>query len=146
MPDSIGRTKAYAGAAPTITGYTATNVVEVTLDDLGQVSKVIDSAAQSGANLIQKLQYQLKNPSILHAQALREAAENAKTNAEAMASGLGLKAVRVLSVQEVNDEGVARYKKAAPPPSPPGAAPATPLEIGMIEATVNVVLRVAIEP
>src|SRR5579862_8020574 len=103
MPDSIGRTKAYAGAAPTITGYTATNVVEVTLDDLGQVSKVIESAAQSGANLIQKLQYQLKNPSILHAQALREAAENAKTNAEAMASGLGLKAVRVLSVQEVND-------------------------------------------
>lgn len=132
------------GAAPTITGYTATNVVEATLDDLGQVSKLIDSAAQSGANLIQKLQYQLKNPSTLRAQALRGAAENAKRSAEAMASGLGLKVVRVLSVQEVNEEGIAMYRKAAPPP-PPGTAPATPLEIGMIESTVNVVLRAEIE-
>ena len=48
------------GASPTITGYTATNVVEVTLDDLVQVSKVIDTATQSGANVVQKLQYRLK--------------------------------------------------------------------------------------
>jgi uncharacterized protein YggE len=32
------------GAAATIDGYTATNVVEITIDDLSQVAKVIDTA------------------------------------------------------------------------------------------------------
>src|SRR5204863_9139464 len=79
------------GAAMAITGYTATNLVEVTLDDLAQVGKVVDSATQSGANVIQKLQYRLMNPNPVRAQSLREAAEQAKVVAEALASGLGLK-------------------------------------------------------
>jgi uncharacterized protein len=132
------------GASPTITGYTATNVVEVTLDDLAQVSKVIDTATQSGANVVQKLQYRLKNPNAVRAQALREAAEQAKLSAEAMASGVGQKVIRVLSVEEVPpEEGFAMSKKAAPP-APTGPAPPTPLEIGTIEFSVNVIVRVEI--
>jgi uncharacterized protein YggE len=119
--------------------------VEVTVDDLGQVSKLIDAATQSGANIVQKLQYQLKNPGSVRAQALREAAAQAKTSAEAMASGLGLKVLRVLSVEEASsEEGFGMYKKAPPPPVPGGAAPATPLEIGMIDVGANVVIRVEI--
>jgi uncharacterized protein YggE len=132
------------GAAPTISGYTVTNVVEVTLDDLTQVSKVIDTATQSGANIVQKLQYRLKNPNGVRARALREAAEQAKLSAEAMAAGVGLKLVRVLSVEEVApDEGFAMYKKAIPPPPPTGTV-ATPLEIGTIDVEVNVILRVEV--
>jgi len=132
------------GASPTITGYTATNVVEVTLDDLTQVSKVIDTATQSGANVVQKLQYRLRNPNGVRAQALREAAEQAKVSAEAMAAGLGQKVIRVLSVEEVSpEEGFGMYKKAAPP-APTGTAPPTPLEIGTIEVGVNVIIRVEI--
>jgi uncharacterized protein len=132
------------GAAAAITGYIATNVVEVTLDDLAQVSKVIDSATQSGANNIQHLQYRLKNPRAVRGQALREAAEQAKANAESIASGLGLKVVRVLSAEEVtSEEGFAMAKK-APPPPPPGIAPATPVEIRMIDVGATVTLRVEI--
>lgn len=131
------------GASPTITGYTATNVVEVTLDDLAQVSKVIDTATQSGANVVQKLQYRLKNPNAVRAQALREAAEQAKLSAEAMASGVGQKVIRVLSVEEVSpEEGFGVYKKV--PPAPTGIAAPTPLEIGTIEVGVNVIVRVEI--
>jgi uncharacterized protein YggE len=120
-------------------------VVEVTLDDLSQVSQVIDTATQSGANLVQKLQYQLKNPGSVRAQAFRQAAEQAKLSAEGIASGLGLKVVRILSAEEVSpEEGFGMYKKAAPPPPPAGSSPATPLEIGMIEFGVNVLLRVEI--
>jgi len=132
------------GAAPTISGYTATNVVEVTLDDLAQVTKVIDTAMQAGANVVQKLQYRLKNPNGVRAQALREAAEQAKLSAEAIAGGLGLKVIRVLSVEEVvPEEGFAMYKKAAPP-APTTSVPPTPLEIGTIEVGVNVIIRVEI--
>ena len=133
------------GAAATITGYTATNIVEVTVDDLNLVSKLIDAATQSGANVVQKLQYQLENPGSVRAQALREAAARAKTSAEAMASGLGLKVLRVLSVEEVtSEEGFGMYKKAPPPPPPGGTTPATPLEMGMIDLGANVMLRVEI--
>jgi len=132
------------GAAAVITGYIATNVVEVTLDDLAQVSDVIDSAIQSGANNIQHLEYRLKNPRAVRGQALREAAEQAKASAESIALGLGLKVVRVLSAEEVTpEEGLGMAKK-APPPPPPGAAPATPVEIGMIDVGVTVTLRVEI--
>src|SRR5207249_1478482 len=48
-------------AVPVISAYTATNIIEVTLDDLSQISKVIDSATQSGANTIHGLHYRLKN-------------------------------------------------------------------------------------
>ena len=131
------------GATAIISGFTATNVVEVTLDDLTQVSKVIDSATQSGANSIQRLQYRLKNPRAARGQALREAAEDAKASAEAIASGLGLKVVRVLSAEEATSEegGFALAKKAAPPPGP---VPATPVEIGMIEISATVMLRVEV--
>jgi len=131
------------GAAATINGYTATNVVEATLDDLTQVSKFIDAATQSGANVIQRLQYQLKNPASVRSQALREAAGQAKISVDAIASGLGLRIVRVLSAEEVTpEEGFGMYKKAPPPPA--GATPATPLEIGTIEVDVYVVLRAEI--
>jgi len=133
------------GEPTTINGYTATNVVQITLDDLAQVSKVIDAATQSGANSIQKLQYRLKNPGAVRAQALREAAEQAKVSGEAIASGLGLKVVRVMSAEEVTSEdGVVYKKSAAAPPPPAGTTPATPVEIGMIEVDVNVVLRLEI--
>ena len=132
------------GAAPVISGYVATNVVEVTLDDLAQVSKVIDSAIQLGANRIQKLESRLKNSRAVRAQALREAAEEAKASAEAIALGLGLKVIRVLSAEEVtSEEGFGAFKK-APPPPPPGTAPATPVEVGMIEIGATVTLRVEI--
>jgi uncharacterized protein YggE len=133
------------GATATITGYTATNVVEVTLDDLALVSKIIDTATASGANLVQRLQFQLKNPSSVHAQALREATEQAKTNAEAMAAGLGLKMVRVLSAEEVTPEkGFPMYERAASMALPAGTSPPTPVEIGMIEVAANVIVRVEI--
>jgi uncharacterized protein YggE len=132
------------GAAAAIAGYIATNIVEVTLDDLAQVSKVIDSATQSGANHIQKLQFRLKNTRVVRGQALREAAEQAKASAEAIASGLGLKVMRVLSAEEaLPEEGFAMHKMASPPPSP-GTTPATPVEVGMIEVDATVILRVEI--
>lgn len=132
------------GAAPVIAGYTASNVVEVTLEDLTLVSKIIDAATRSGANVVQKLQYQLKNPGAVRAQALRQAAEQARISAEAMAAGLGLKILRVLSVEDVVPEGGFNMYRKATPAAMAAAAPATPLEVGMIEVAVDVMLKAEI--
>jgi uncharacterized protein YggE len=133
------------GATPTITGYTATNVVEATLDDLSLVSKVIDTATQNGANIVQRTQFQLRNSAAVRAQALRQAAEQARISTDAIAAGLGVKVVRVLSAEEITPEpGVPRLARAMAAEAPVGAAPPTPLEVGMIEVTVRVMLRVEI--
>ena len=86
------------GGEPSITGYTATNIVRVTIDDLDQVGKAIDAATQAGANRIQTLRFTLKDERSVQAQALREAAANARRKADALAAALSLTIVRVLSV------------------------------------------------
>jgi uncharacterized protein YggE len=131
------------GASATVAGYTSTNTVEITLNDLAQVGKVIDAATLSGANIVQKLEYGLKNSRALRVQALREAAAEAKASVEAIAAGLGLRVLRVLSAEEaVPDEEFGMKKKV--PSVPPGPAPTTPVEPGTIEVNAIVTLRVEI--
>ena len=130
------------GGEPTITGYTATNVVRITLDDLTQVGKVIDAATQTGANRIQQLQFTLKDERPSQAQALREASTAARQKADVLANSLGLKIVRVYSVIEsspvvipVRDVGFARAEM---------AATTTPIEPGTIEVRGTVTLTVEV--
>lgn len=133
------------GGQPTITGYTATNVVRVTLNDLARVPRVIDTAAGQGANRIQALRFELKDEGAVLAQALREAASRARAKADALAAALNLQIVRVLTVSEsgggpvpvvpMRDAMFARAEASGPP---------TPIEPGTVEvrATVNLVVEV----
>lgn len=130
------------GGEPTITGYTATNIVRVTLDDLTQIGKVIDTATSTGANRIQGLQFTLKNRQTVEAQALSEAAVNARKKADTLAAALGMRIVRILSVSEsspgaipVRDVSYARVETAQ-----------TPIEPGTIEVRATVSLVVEISP
>jgi uncharacterized protein len=135
------------GTPATISGYTAKNVVEVVLDDLALVGKVIDTAIQSGVNNVQKVDFRLKNSRAVRTQALRGAAAEARANVDAMAAGLGLRVLRVLSAEEVTsdeDSGFGMKKKAPPLPPPSQTAVTTPVEPGAIEFTATVTLRVEI--
>lgn len=115
------------GGEPTITGYTAQNIVRITLDDLTKVGNVIDTATQSGANRVQNLQFTLKDEATVQSQALRLAAIQARTKAQALASALGLQIRRVLSVVEsgspiipIRDVAYARVAEASQTPIEPG--------------------------
>ncbi len=131
------------GGPPSITGYTASNTVEVTTNDLDAVGKLIDAAAQSGANNIQSLEFQLKNDRAVRARALREAALEARADAEAMAAALGLKVTRVLEVREGK----------AQPPRPlmarmqavELAAAPTPVAPGQLEVRAVVTVTLAVQ-
>jgi uncharacterized protein YggE len=128
------------GSAPTISGYTAANVVEVVLDDLTQVGSVIDTALQAGANNIQSLQFGLKNSQAVRAQALREASTQARANAEAIAGGLGVRVVRILTAEERISEPVL-YRAGAI-----SRAAATPVEAGTVDVSATITLKVEIAP
>ena len=130
------------GGKPNITGYTATNLVRVTLNDLTAAGKAIDAATQAGANQIRRLQFKLKDEQATQALALREAATKARVQAEALANALGVKIVRVLSaveggssVQPLRDVMLMGRAEAAAP---------TPIEAGAIEVRATVTLTVEI--
>ena len=130
---------------PAISGYTATNIVEVTANDLALAGKIIDAATQSGANTIQRLQFTLKNQQPVRAQALRDASAQAKANAEAMAAGLGMHTGRVLSMEEGTPAPIVPLMRQMPMAAAATAAP-TPVEAGSIEVRATVTLRVELVP
>jgi uncharacterized protein YggE len=127
---------------PTIVGYTASNVVRVTVNDLGKVGRVIDAATASGANRIQALRFTVADEDAVRAQALREAAIDAKSQATTLAAALDLQVVRVLSVSEAASPVVpvrnVMFARAE------SARASTPIEPGTIEirASVNLIVEV----
>jgi uncharacterized protein YggE len=132
------------GGTPTITGYSATNVIRVKTSELTQVGKIIDTATQSSANRIQSLQFTLKDEQAVYIQALREAVTKARAKAEAIASALGLKTVRVLSVEEGGPLSRPVYAEGM---QARAAAPVqTPVEPGTIEVRARGTLTVEIAP
>jgi uncharacterized protein YggE len=131
------------GGTPTITAYTATNTLQVTVNDLKSVGKVIDVAVQFGANAIQRLQFTLKDESAVQAQALREAAAKARDKAQTIASALGVKIVQILEADESVSAGIPRVFGVTEARAGAAAAP-TPVEPGSITVRATVTLTVGI--
>jgi uncharacterized protein YggE len=133
------------GGQPTITGYTASNVVQVKTTNLDQVGKVIDLATGSGANTIQALRFTLKDEAAARAQALRDASIKARSKAEAIAAALGLKIQRILRVEE-GGPTTRPMEYGAELQVLRAQAPSTPIEAGSIDVRATVTVTVEIAP
>ncbi|MFB3828161.1 MAG: SIMPL domain-containing protein [Bryobacteraceae bacterium] len=129
------------GGPPAIAGYTATNTVQVTTDDLSAAGKIIDTATQGGANTIQSLEFTLKNDRKARAQALGEATAQARVNAEIMAAAVGMRVVRIVSVEQGEPSRV-RPLMAAPMAM---EARVTPVSPGAIEVRATATLTAAVQ-
>jgi uncharacterized protein YggE len=134
------------GEEPTIAGYSAVNVVQVTLDDLAKIGTVIDSATLAGANHVQGIQFTLRDQDAVRAEALRQAATRARAEADLLAAALGLKVVRVLSVEENSPRMVPVRAYMGAPRAVMGTAVETPVEAGTLDLTADVVLTVEVSP
>jgi uncharacterized protein YggE len=134
------------GGAPTVVGYTASNVVRVRLDDLGRVGRVIDAATEAGSNNIQDIRFALRDEEGPRGEALREAARNARQDADALADALGLRIVRVVTVSEQSPEAgpVPIYARAMSVAAAPAVR--TPVEAGTIDINATVTLTVEVAP
>ena len=135
------------GKPPILTGYAVTNLLQVRLDQLARIGSVIDSASTAGANVQQNLRFALRDPEVARLSALARAAHRARQAANALASSLGLRVVRILSVAQTGASLV--------PPTPlrvaqvlraQRMAPVTPIESGAIRITAGVSLTVAVAP
>lgn len=128
---------------PVISGYTASNIVDLTTADLANVGKVIDAATQAGANKVPGIEFLLKDEVAVRAEALREAAQKARENSQAMAAALGLKIVRVLSAEEGEPQVIRPMRMMA---MAPAMNATTPIESGNIQVQATVTVTVEVVP
>jgi len=90
----------YANGKQTLRGYVARNTIEVRVDEIGRVGEVLDLAVGSGATNVSGIRFDLKDRAAADREALRRAVADARTRAEAAASGANLRLDRVLRIEE----------------------------------------------
>ena len=130
------------GSQPRVSGYRASNVIQLRTADLPRIGELIDLAIQAGANQVQRIAFTLRDASSARREALREAAQKARADAEAIANALGVKSGAVQSVVTVD---VGDFRPLAREAMMAQAAPSTPVEPGVVQVRARVVLTVAIE-
>ncbi len=123
---------------PRIIGYRASNTVRVTVDDLAAIGRVIDAGIKAGANQLQGVTFELKDDTAQRAEALKQAAANARAKATALAAATG---VTLESMHGIVEGGV----QVIPPPmyraAPMVAMEAgTPVQPGQIQVQANVTI------
>jgi uncharacterized protein len=117
-----------------VQGFTASNSVSATVTQLAKAGAVIDAAVAAGANQVSGPMLAHAQPAALYRQALRNAVEEARASAQALAAASGLTLGRITSVTESG---------AAPTPLFAAAraadeAGSTPIEPGQQEVTATV--------
>ncbi|MBL0159427.1 MAG: SIMPL domain-containing protein [Bryobacterales bacterium] len=125
-----------SGGQPRLTGYQASNSLEVTTTDLSIAGRLIDTAVAAGANNIGGIRFGLKDPQPARQLALKLATQQARGAAEAIASGLNAKLGVIVSVEEAS--AVRAISGLAGGAS---AAVTTPVETGTVEVRANVVIE-----
>lgn len=131
------------GQAPTITGYEARNMVNVTLSDLTRVGAVIDAASNAGATNVNSISFTLRHDRPARAQALTEATRAALDKAQAVAQALGGRVLRIVAVQEGGlPRPVPIYEAEAPMVARTAVAnaPSTPIQTGALDIHAEVSL------
>ena len=113
--------------APKITGYQATNTVNLKVRKIADLGQVLDALAAQGANQINGPTFEIDQPEPVYDQARLAALKKAQVRAETYANGLGLKVRRIVSISEGSSGGgprpvmmMARAKAADSTPVSPG--------------------------
>jgi uncharacterized protein YggE len=120
-------------------GYVARNTIEVRIDMIDRVSEYLEIAVGSGATSLNGIRFDVKDQGKLERDALSMAVANARSKAEAAASGAGRSIDRILRVDEqggVSPPMPVRYMREAAQTVAADAAP--PISAGQIEIRARV--------
>lgn len=124
----------------TTRGYVARNGVEVRIDAVERVGEFLDAMVDAGATTVSGVRFELKDRKAAESEALRLAVIDARTRADAIASGAGRTLDRIMRLTETPQP---RFRMAQPMMAEramaSGAEP-TPVEPGTIEIHAQVEL------
>jgi uncharacterized protein len=130
---------------PVLVGYRVTNMVTVTLRDIGRVGDVLDAVVASGATRVHGVGFIVTDPAAAADRAREQAVNNARNTAQQLANLAGVNLGRAIAIEEI----------ASPSPMPmdmvervgaPMAQPAqTPVSPGTQEVRTIVSVTFAIQ-
>jgi uncharacterized protein YggE len=84
--------------APAITGYQASNTVNLKVRDIARLGKVLDALVASGANQVNGPSFEIDQPEAAYDEARRGALEKAQARAAMYAKTLGLRVRRIVRI------------------------------------------------
>src|SRR6185295_17933546 len=118
--------------------FVARNAVEVRVDDIARVGELLDVAVQGGATSIGGVRFDIKDRETVEREALRLAVVDARTRAEAAASGAGRSLDRIVKIEDSRDPGIGIPRPMMSMAKVSDAT--TPVEPGLIEVRAHVTL------
>ncbi len=132
------------GQPPKIASYHCSNQVNITIEDLARISKVIDGGISAGANNVQGIQFSRRDDQDFKELALDMAVKEAAAKAAAIGLAAGLK---IKGVKNIIESGAV-----VPPPqaefgvlSMGARDAATPISPGLIEVRGSVTITYKVE-
>jgi len=129
--------------APTITGYSVTNNVAVTVREIPRLGALLDKAVTAGANSVYGVGFGHNDTSALLDKARPLAVEDARRKAEIFAGAAGAKIGRLMVLtEEAGRQPPIAFSRAFAASAP---AP-TPIEAGEDKLTVTVTARFELAP
>ena len=93
-------TQTSPGGTPPISGYIATNIVEVRVRNLQNLGDILDSAVNAGANVIHNISFEISDQTELVNQAREAAMQDARQKAEQLAALVNAQLAEVISITE----------------------------------------------
>ncbi len=96
--------------------YQASNIVAVTVRDIGRADAAVTAASTAGANVMSGPDLRLSDPEAAANSAYAAAFKNARKRAEAYAGAAGMEIARVLTIRDGGGRQGDRYVPGAPPP------------------------------
>jgi uncharacterized protein YggE len=139
---ALGPAWDYSGAAPRMTGYTASQSLAVRVRVLADLGSVIDAAVRAGATTVDSVALEVADPAAALAEARDAAMADAAAKAAALARAAGVSLGRAVSIREGFGGGgpVPMFKAARMEM----AAGAPPVEAGEAELSVDLEVTFAI--
>jgi uncharacterized protein YggE len=119
--------------------FVARNAVEVRVDDIARVGELLDLGVQGGATSIGGVRFDIKDRDAVEKEALRLAVVDARTRAEAAASGAGRSVERIIKIEDAREPGIGIPRPMMTMARTAEAA-TTPIEPGLIEVRARVTL------
>ena len=130
--------------SPVITGYQASNTVNVVIRDLKKIGPVMDALVAQGANQLNGPHFSIEDSEDLLNEARREAVKKARKRAEIYASAAGMKIRRIQSISEnAHFQGPVPYQASMRVMAMKDSAESTPVASG--EVTLNVSANIIYE-
>jgi len=135
----------YGSTGRTVTGYRATQTIDVKTKLVDKIGEIVAAATTAGATNVYGPQFSLADENAARLDAIDKAMADAKARAEAIAKAAGRTLGRVVSVTEADTGGAVPNYAAADARTLKAGAEVPPVEGGQVEASTQLTVVFALE-